>query len=617
MNTESRLISDMAASPLINNGGGGMSSASSSPSGEREGVSPVSSSSRQSPEPDRHQANGPANESLMERSVELSSTGSPSLIPETPEARTARFFEGLNAGLKYQFERQGLKEKHLTPLIRELGVEADDEAIWSALDKVHQEMVNEPKDEQLNHHRVHRGVLGAIALFGNGSNRWFGLAGLAAFLPIPPFAKMPLSIAITGLAYISDGLQGAFGVNRLRLEGPGTHPGFYASGILAFCSTSAIAGMAYRGMIQPLGYTGALVVGAMKLVGSFPFYHILANRSTYGWMGMDQAKEERVERSVHLLKEALEQLGKDVSLADEGAESRKLAYRKVLKLEPDSETRFQKLLRWTCLAAPGDKAKNTIREIRQAGLNDKGIRQLASDARLSRSQWSWPWLTASFVGLAVLTGISSWGEAATVINPLIAFTSVGASPLAVAGIYIGWQVIFAAFMAGRSLGQAALVKDNLKVFGDSLKKLGRKMQQGPRAVMRDMRSYCEALWQCGSVQQLLKSGCRKTVMLVGVLSSICYALSFAGAINSNAGEDIVLERAHVAGLLLTLAGSLTMLVATARMGHELQVIVDAVAAAAVKLARKGQKMVRPVQASYSLPVQVADDDEKMPLVVVN
>ncbi|MCL6269526.1 hypothetical protein M3P05_06175 [Sansalvadorimonas sp. 2012CJ34-2] len=545
--------------------------------GLREPLSPGRTTPFKSEHP-----NVDSDKNILEREIERSdspeitlstSQSNPMLDKDVDKAQD--YIDSLSGGMKYQFRQSGLDANRLAPVCKALRGNCTRDQIRLALDQILNEVVACPEANDLKHNGVIKSALGVIALVGNGANRWFGLEGLSKILPGAPSAKLPLAKAITTFAYVSDGLQGAYGSNRVKLEGFVNHWTGICSGVAAFASAAVISGMAYRGILAlGAGTAAAASIALTKLIGSFPFYNILMERSSHSWQGGDHIKEARVERSVWLLSETLRWLGPKISLGnnDDMVRQRAFAYSKTMRLTPH-EARLKRLLSWFCLYSPGNKAKNVIKEL-QSYKNEKAqdekdlsLRVIESEAATSRSSWGWPCVVAGFGLTALFTGLSSWGEATSAINPLIN-ASVTGSCLTGLGVYIGWQLILTALMAGRSLGQAALVKDNMLMFKDKIVKLATNFRNCSRRQIKSLYDNC-------TIRKLLETSGKAGFLVLGIISSICYTFSFAGAITTNVHDDFCLGNDHVLPVVLAVLGSLPMLVATIKLGSELEEVAKA------------------------------------------
>ena len=131
-------------------------------------------------------------------------------------------------------------------------------------------------------------------------------------------------------------------------------------------------------------------------------------------------------------------------------------------------------------------------------------------------------------------------------------------------------------MAARSLGQASLVKDNLISIAKLAKKCGQSVQGLWREGYRYFRCNCHGI-SAGELTKILgKTALKGFFLTIGILSSLSYSLSFAGAIYSNTKEDYLLGSHAGAQVLLAVLGSLPMLLATLKMGHELETIIKSV-----------------------------------------
>ncbi len=528
------------------------------------------------------------NRSLTHPATTTSAPLKPARVNRQPARdRAQAFIDQRDKNTQALFEGNGLTAERLTPLCHHLGDKCTDAAIWSSLDKVRFEIVNAPDEGNLRHHTPHRIALGAVALFGNGSNRFFGVGGLSRFLPGPASVTNPLSLAITILSYCSDGLQGAFGTNRIGMDGLSRNWKDWFIGITAFTSAASIAGMAAFGILNlaPLSpglALGAGIIAAMKLVGSMPFYYLLAKNFYDTMAGRDGKNEQRLEDSVWLAARTLEKLGDDIDLndTDEAIVERLKAYSDTLCLDTDLESRRCKALRLAVIRAPGDRAKNIISDLRKnTAIENRSIKALAASAVTVHSLSKKALLASSFLGIAVFTGLSGWGEAASVINPLVKATAphfasgIAASAAALCQLggstYAIWQMIFATMMAGRSLGQAALVQKNIRA-------------------LKDARQYFRELCRCRDREEMKVFVRKLFTHGLGVASSLAYTLSFIGAIYTNANNDLCIGNNPNAALALAFLGAAPMLMATLFMGRELDAIFVAAGQAAMRMYRRIQ-----------------------------
>ena len=501
-------------------------------------------------------------------------------------SRAENYISSLPVPLKKAFRQEGLDAKTLAPLCEQIN-SADDGDITRACDALLRGIVACPQSGDLSHHRPHRVLMGGLAFVGSGINRPFGFSGLASLMPGSETTQQALSGVITAGSQVSDGAQGAFGSNRLRMEGGDSLSSWFSkaewkrwadnggwwttSGYgLSLLSTGTLGGMAYLGAISlGLSWPVGLAFGLAKAFGSLPFYSIALSKYTDTVKGMDPEAEDLARRSVALLKNLLQTMGNDLTLKTDGLDRRISGYSETLGLKPGFTSSLASAL---CLYDPGAKCRNIVGEIRQAMTSaPKGelkeenlsLTSIFNYAQQRRSTWHWGWRAAGMAAATGLMMLTSWGEAATVANLLM--SSFGPGICNSAGNvfhYMAWQGIMGLAMAGRSLGQAVILRDNL-VAAATLAMKAYKALRGELQV--NWRSLCDG-------KKLLLGALSMLFYGIGVVSSVCYTLSFAGAIYTNTTADVCLGMFLGLSYLLPVAGSLPMLVATLKMGKEIKTI---------------------------------------------
>ena len=480
--------------------------------------------------------------SASERLAERKTGSAPQ--PENTDNNIEQYWKSLSTESRSRFERNGITKAILQQKLGKC------EQIEDTLDNLLNDAIDQP-DSSLRHHLVPKGVLGSIFLLASSGERWLGLGGLTETFKnwhLPGGAASAMAVGVSFLAFMTSNMLSAYGINRTHFEGL-FHWTDACTGLVALVPSVIDSIAAYVALTAGFGMpvAGAMVFAFIDLISNLPYYWSIVDRFYETLRGRDAVKEDELERAVWLLGKVLQEkeAGQDV-------DGKTLAQRVIAT---GNETVCQRMLRWTALYSPANKARNVIKNLKsKAASGDIKISVLEKDAVKHRLTGPSKWLgRGAFSSLMGLCAAYTFADNSATLNT---FTNnfgwlQGCRTLAQKASYAGWQGIFSLASAGQTLSTAILSYDNMKDFARYMKRCARKGSQ-------------QAQLTTGRSEKVLD----KTLFVFASAACLCFTLTTFGAIRTDLSEDICLSDINPLSYALPVLGCAGAFLHSANLGPE-------------------------------------------------